>query len=128
MTRATALLAVVAACGTPAPAPVTAKPSTAPAPGGGWLEPGELNRAILRRIVQIKLCYEKERSRVPELVGKAEVAIVVGLDGRVVSATATIHGLDANVGACLEQEARQLVFRPPTGGTVDVTYPFTFGR
>lgn len=92
----------------------------------GSLDPQEIRRVIKAHMHSIKYCYEKALKADPAMQGKVGVAFTIGVDGKVSSAKATTTGISAEVGACIEKEFLTFEFAKPSGGPVNVSYPFTF--
>ncbi len=74
----------------------------------------------------ILACYERALKAKPDAHGTVSVDFVVGLEGKVVHAAATL-GDDAQFDdatvRCLLTEIEKLEFPPPTGGRVFLNYP-----
>jgi TonB family protein len=71
-------------------------------------------------------CYDVAHVRAPGLAGRSVLAFTIASDGTVTSAHARGLG-DATLERCLERAARGMRFAPAGPGTVEVSYPFTFG-
>jgi RNA polymerase sigma factor (sigma-70 family) len=93
----------------------------------------EAMRGLLPMIVD---CYKQARETTPSLAGTLVVHVTIegepGIGGVVTesaidSEQSEIH--DAGLAECVEETMFALEIDPPVnGGTVQVTYPFTFGR
>ncbi|MCK5687969.1 AgmX/PglI C-terminal domain-containing protein, partial [Myxococcota bacterium] len=94
----------------------------------GCLSKSQVGRVLNRVKNQVKYCYEKELPRNPNLSGKITTKFVIGGTGSVKSATiASTTMNDSAVEQCIIRVIKRLKFPPcPTGGVVDVTYPWIF--
>lgn len=89
------------------------------------LDPEIIRRAIRQHRVEIGRCYERQLRRTPKLAGTATAMFVVRADGRV--APPAVRGMTAELGACIARALQGMRFpRIPGGGTITVSYPFTF--
>jgi hypothetical protein len=107
-----ALLAVVGALeGTPEPA-------------------SSIDKEVIRKVIRahahhVRACYVEGLVRRPELQGRVVLRFVIARDGSVESSEIAESELDdAKVEGCIAAEA--LRWRFPLGGTIGVSYPFTF--
>ena len=96
---------------------------------------GSLDKEIIRRVVrqhrrEVKYCYETQLAKDANLKGKIVVRFTISPTGAVVSAVvkeSTVKN-DA-VHDCLVRKLKRWAFpEPKGGGTVIVTYPFSFSR
>ncbi len=92
---------------------------------------GSIDKAILRRYVRRKLarirhCYERELLKDPTLKGRVVATFTIGPDGKVVASEA--KGMtNADLNTCISTVVKSIQFpKIPGGGSVYVTYPFTF--
>jgi len=90
---------------------------------------GALDQAIIRRYLKrnlqkIQYCYEKELLAKPTLRGTVTARFVIGETGTVEQATAS--GVDPAVADCVAKVVNAIEFPRPTGGSVQVSYPFAF--
>jgi hypothetical protein len=91
---------------------------------------GELDKNIIRRYIRQKLphieyCYQKQLIVNPKLAGTITVSFVIAGSGKVSSANA--EGFDENVASCVAGVVKSIQFpKPKGGGSVTVSYPFTF--
>jgi hypothetical protein len=89
-----------------------------------------LDKAIIRRYVKrniprIRYCYEKALLNDPKLAGKLVASFTIGADGKVTSSTAA--GVHADVESCVAAVFQAIEFpKPKGGGSINVSYPFTF--
>jgi outer membrane biosynthesis protein TonB len=104
-----------------------------------WVKEGEpsirgvFSKKIVRRVVKRSLprfafCYEKARQRDQTLGGGTlTIKFIIGADGKVFSAEVASGRISAEVDACVVEKTTWLEFpAPEKGGTVEVSYPFTF--
>ncbi len=94
--------------------------------GDGALNPGEVTRAVNRRIGAIKGCYERALRRDPNLEGKITVRFTISGSGRVITARTVMNELNPNVGNCIVTAFKRFRFPSPDNGSVTVEYPFVF--
>ncbi len=94
---------------------------------------GRLDPAVIQRIVRLNSgrfvgCYQDGLRQNPNLEGRVAVNFMIGRDGSVTMASDTA-GSDlpnGDVRACVVKSFYGLSFPEPAGGTVRVSYPFTF--
>jgi len=94
---------------------------------------GSLSKEVIRRVVrshmnEVRFCYEAQLAGRPGLDGRVSVTFVISPSGAVQGANvvSSTLGNDA-VDACLTRAIRRWAFPAPEGGgTIVVTYPFTF--
>ena len=118
-----------------------APPPTRMLPSPDW--PRLATRYLQSQKAKLRGCYDRELhrvedaaaagaykqgQRVPSLAGKLVLALPVEADGSVVAARVDDDTLqNANVRACLLDEAKSLRFAPPTDGKpVELALPFAF--
>ena len=92
------------------------------------LTPQEVLAVIKANLNQIRHCYEQLLQRSPNAAGKLSVKFIVGVSGRVDSASFDGGDLnDANMQGCVVGKIRRWKFPEPRGGQpVTVSYPFVF--
>lgn len=91
--------------------------------------PGDVIQRIVRQNQGRMLnCYQQGLAKNPGLQGRVQVAFVIGRDGAVSTAqdTAGSDLPDNAVRQCVVRSFLNISFPEPKGGTVNVTYPFTF--
>ena len=95
----------------------------------GKLDPGEIKGTMVDSLDIIKVCYDTELKNDPTLNGMVVVDFVISESGSVDTASInkekTTLKSDA-VGSCMISEILKISFTAPTGGKVDVSYPFQF--
>jgi hypothetical protein len=101
------------------PNPIIGQPT-----GTGDLDKSIIRRYIKRNIDKIKYCYEKQLLAKPGLAGSVSVSFFITPMGSVKGATG--GGMDATVANCVADVVSTIEFPKPTGGGVQVNYPFTF--
>jgi TonB family protein len=93
---------------------------------------GELDLKLVAKAVRgqmpaVKRCYETALQANPGLAGKLVVRFTVDVDGAVRRASLDQDTLAApEVGRCVLDVLKAVEFPPPTGGSVEVSYPFVF--
>ena len=108
----------------------TAPPATsATVEGGnyGTLPPGVAQSVITGIQGKIRTCYINGLASDPKLRGQVRIALVVGLEGDVISAVDDKSTLpDKDVVGCIANVMKQAKFPKPTGGTARVVVPIMF--
>lgn len=95
--------------------------------GGGTLAKEQIDLVIKERMALYLRCYEKELRRDAQLSGKVVIRFVVDKDGSVKHAHLRATSLNNSVvESCVASEVLQTRFPRPSGGTVIVSYPFSF--
>ncbi len=100
--------------------------SEAPAVDGS-LDPNLVAKEVKARIGAIKACYERALKRNPNLSGKIVVHWTI-------TAAGTVSGVDieqdtigdSEVASCIKGLVARWRFPAPSGGAVEVSYPFVF--
>ncbi len=94
---------------------------------------GALNKDLIRQVVrrhraQLRYCYESQLSRDPSITGKLVLHFTIDAKGNVTRVELVESSLgDENVEKCVMGRVRTWRFpEPKGGGTVTVTYPWTF--
>lgn len=100
--------------------------SEAPAVDGA-LDPSLVSKEVRTRIGAIKACYERALKRNPNLSGKVKVRWTITAAGTVSVVEIEEDSLgDAEVSSCIKGLVSRWRFPAPSGGSVDVVYPFVF--
>lgn len=87
----------------------------------------ELQNAMAFRARQARRCYENALAQDPTLHGKITVALKIGANGQVCSASLASSDMDsANVANCVVDRYRSGVFPAPKGGCVEANVPVNF--
>lgn len=95
--------------------------------GGGTLDKRQIDDVIKVRMGRIQACYQREYQRNPGLQGRITLRILIDKDGNVPLVKVRQSTMNnPTVEQCLIDELRETRFPAPTGGTVVVTYPFSF--
>jgi hypothetical protein len=108
---------------------VRARVTTAPpgVQGEGHLDRGEIQRVINAHIYQIQGCYERQLMKDPSLAGKVSFQWVIALSGAVSGVRVGQSSLrSAEVTSCIQSAIQGWHFPQPQGGSVTITYPFSF--
>lgn len=94
--------------------------------GEGEIDANRVASIIRGQIGGIRSCYERALRNNPTLSGRLDVRFTIGTSGRVTSASSSGLAAAPEVGTCVVQRIRGLVFPTPSGGSVDFSFPFTF--
>jgi hypothetical protein len=99
-----------------------------PEPSGpGALPISVVGDVIRRNIGGIQNCYTQALRTNPSLRGRIEVDFTIGTSGRITGTPAASGMSEApEVGRCVAQRLRYLVFPAPRDGAVDFSIPFNF--
>jgi hypothetical protein len=99
-------------------------------PHRGSLDPEAVRRVVREHIDELRRCYQLGLDRDPALAARISISFTIGPSGAVVEAHA-VGSADypyPEVPACIEAELLRWRFPAPRdGGSVVVSYPFTFG-
>lgn len=100
---------------------------------GSAVVTGSLSKEVIRRVVrqhinEIRFCYEQALAKNPSLAGKVIVQFIIDDQGNVISSKVKSTTLkDTTVEKCIVEALERWTFPSPEGGgTVKVTYPFSF--
>jgi hypothetical protein len=94
----------------------------------GRLPPEVIQRIVRQNFGRLRLCYENAARSNPKLAGKVEVKFTIDASGAVSKVAEGASDLpDAGARQCVTRTFSGLSFPQPDGGSVDVTYPVTFG-
>jgi hypothetical protein len=100
--------------------------SEAPAVDGD-LDPGIVSKEVKSRLGAIKACYERALKRNPNLSGKVVIHWTITAAGTVSGVDVEQDTLgDAEVASCIKSLIARWRFPAPSGGSVDVSFPFVF--
>jgi TonB family protein len=100
--------------------------SEAPAVDGA-LDPSLVSKEVRTRIGAIKACYERALKRNPNLSGKVKVRWTITEAGTVSAVEIEEDSMgDNEVSSCIKGLVSRWRFPAPSGGSVDVVYPFVF--
>jgi hypothetical protein len=95
--------------------------------GEGHLDRGEIQRVINAHIYQVQGCYERQLMKDPSLSGKVSFQWLITPSGAVSSVrvgSSTLRSTEATT--CIQSAIGRWTFPAPQGGSVTVTYPFSF--
>lgn len=107
-----------------APPAATGNPA---AQARGSLDKELIRKGIRQHISEVRLCYEKELTKDPNLTGRVIVQFTIGRTGKVTESRAVSTSLGSPaVESCITKSVESWVFPAPDGGIVIVTYPFLF--
>jgi len=100
--------------------------SSAPAVDGE-LDPNVVAKEVRRRLGAVKGCYEKALKRNPSLGGKIVLYWTITAAGTVADVDVEADTLgDPEVTSCITKFVQRWRFPRPSGGSVDVSFPFVF--
>lgn len=91
---------------------------------------GSLDKELIRRIIrrhinEVKFCYEKELTRMPNLEGRVMIQFTISPTGAVAASFVQSSTMNnPTVEQCIAAAVRRWEFPKPQGGIVIVTYPF----
>ncbi len=102
-------------------------PDAAPSEGG-VISKQDIQATIRANLKAIRTCYERELVKSPSLAGKLEVQFTIDLDGKVSEAADVSEDAfpSQRVADCVLALVQKLRFPRPSGGVVNVKYPFVF--
>jgi len=93
----------------------------------GELDPSLVSKEVRTRIGAIKACYERALKRNPNLSGKVKVRWTITAAGTVSAVEIEEDSMgDSEVSSCIKGLVTRWRFPAPSGGSVDVVYPFVF--
>src|SRR5450631_2792892 len=93
----------------------------------GELDPSLVSKEVRTRIGAIKACYERALKRNPNLSGKVKVRWTITAAGTVSAVEIEEDSMgDSEVSSCIKGLVARWRFPAPSGGSVDVVYPFVF--
>ena len=93
----------------------------------GELDPSLVSKEVRARIGAIKACYERALKRNPNLSGKVKVRWTITAAGTVSEVDIEEDSMgDSEVSSCIKGLVSRWRFPAPSGGSVDVVYPFVF--
>ena len=93
----------------------------------GDLDPAIVAREIRSRLGSIKACYEQALKANPQLSGKLVAHFTIEACGSVGAISWDEDTLgDKAVDACIQSNIAAWRFPPPTGGAVEISFPFVF--
>ncbi len=93
----------------------------------GELDPGLVAKEVKSRLGAVKACYERALKRNPNLSGKVVVHWTITAAGTVSGIDIEQDSLgDAEVSSCIKQLVARWRFPSPSGGAVEVSFPFVF--
>ena len=93
----------------------------------GELDPGLVAKEVRARLGAIKACYERALKRNPTLTGKIVMHWTITAAGTVSGVDVEQDSLgDSEVASCIKSLVARWRFPAPSGGSVDVSFPFVF--
>jgi outer membrane biosynthesis protein TonB len=93
----------------------------------GELDPAMVAKEVRTRLGAIKACYERALKRNPTLSGKVVIHWTITQAGTVSGVDVEQDTLgDAEVASCIKSLVARWRFPAPSGGSVDVSFPFVF--
>jgi TonB family protein len=93
----------------------------------GELDPSVVSKEVRTRLGAIKACYERSLKRNPNLSGKVKLRWTITAAGTVSGVEIEEDSMgDSDVVSCIRSLVSRWRFPAPSGGSVDVVYPFVF--
>jgi outer membrane biosynthesis protein TonB len=93
----------------------------------GELDPSMVAKEVRSRLGAIKACYERALKRNPNLSGKVVIHWTITQAGTVSGVDVEQDTLgDAEVASCIKALVARWRFPAPSGGSVEVSFPFVF--
>jgi outer membrane biosynthesis protein TonB len=93
----------------------------------GELDPNMVAKEVRTRLGAIKACYERALKRNPNLSGKVVIHWTITQAGTVSGVDVEQDTLgDAEVASCIKSLVARWRFPAPSGGSVEVSFPFVF--
>jgi hypothetical protein len=93
----------------------------------GELDPAMVAKEVKSRLRAIQNCYERALKRTPNLSGKVVIHWTITQAGTVSGVDVEQDTLgDAEVASCIKSLIARWRFPAPSGGSVDVSFPFVF--
>jgi TonB family protein len=93
----------------------------------GELDPALVSKEVRARIGAVKACYERALKRNPNLSGKVKVRWTITAAGTVSGVDIADDSMgDSEVSSCIKQLVARWRFPAPSGGSVEVEFPFVF--
>ncbi len=93
----------------------------------GELDPAMVAKEVRTRLGAIKACYERALKRNPNLSGKVVIHWTITQAGTVSGVDVEQDTLgDAEVASCIKSLVARWRFPAPSGGSVEVSFPFVF--
>ncbi len=93
----------------------------------GELDPAMVAKEVRTRLGAIKACYERALKRNPNLSGKVVIHWTITQAGTVSGVDVESDTLgDAEVASCIKSLVARWRFPAPSGGSVEVSFPFVF--
>jgi TonB family protein len=93
----------------------------------GELDPSVVSKEVRTRLGAIKACYERSLKRNPNLSGKVKLRWTITAAGTVSGVEIEEDSMgDSDVVSCIRNLVSRWRFPAPSGGSVDVVYPFVF--
>jgi TonB family protein len=93
----------------------------------GELDPSLVSKEVRARIGAVKACYERALKRNPNLSGKIKVRWTITAAGTVSIVEIEEDSMgDSEVSSCIKSLVARWRFPAPSGGSVEVVYPFLF--
>lgn len=93
----------------------------------GKLNPSLVTKEVRARLGAVKACYERALKRNPNLSGKVKIRWTITAAGTVAAVEIDEDSMgDAEVSSCIKGLVLRWRFPAPSGGSVEVTFPFLF--
>jgi hypothetical protein len=93
----------------------------------GELDPSIVTKEVKSRLGAIKACYDRGLKRNPNLSGKIAIHWTITAAGTVTGVDVDSDTMgDSEVASCIKGQITRWRFPAPSGGSVEVSYPFVF--
>jgi hypothetical protein len=97
------------------------------APKGAALDPSMVAGEVKGHLGQIKACYERALHDTPSLRGRVDLHWTITMTGAVAGVGVDLDSVgDGRVAECIVAQVARWKFPAPSGGAVDVSFPFVF--
>jgi hypothetical protein len=94
---------------------------------GGDLDPAVVAKVMSAHLGTLKACYEQSLRRAPSLSGRMVAHWTIDLSGATTALKWTEDTIgDPPMAPCLQAKLASMRFTPPSGGPVEVSFPFVF--
>ena len=93
----------------------------------GDIDPASVAEVVRAHLGEVKACYEQSLRSAPSLAGRLVAHWTIDLSGAATALRWTEDTIgDSALAACLQAKLATMRFTPPSGGPVEVSFPFVF--